>query len=204
MRRRFHFKARHSEPNIQRPTRGDLIQSSSEFLPDSSPTEAERSRRRLSLVISNSTLAFRNPRGSPRTQSDPLSTRFFQRGQGPRLRRHGQKCFQSPEWWSACALSTDKYISLMVSFVGAPRLGHRQSFPSAAFPLGFLPGFLICPLFPLSSPGCFPRNSKATSFFSLSPSLSLSPSPASSDFSRSYSDACGECTTYAAVHPLVG
>lgn len=60
--------------------------------------------------------------------------------------------------------TADMYISLIVSFVQASRLGHRQSFSFTVFPLGFLPGFLICPLFPLSSPGYFPRNSSATFF----------------------------------------
>lgn len=47
-------------------------------------------------------------------------------------------------------------------------------FPSQCFSLDFLPGFLICPLFPLSSLGYFPRNSSATFLFSLCLSLCLS------------------------------
>lgn len=93
-----------------------------------------------------------------------LKVRGFPAGSGPETAaRNGRKCFLSLGWWSACVCGMYKYISVMVSVfsVRASWLGHRQSFSLHSIPLGLLPGFLIRPLFPLNSPGYFPRNSSA-------------------------------------------
>lgn len=59
-----------------------------------------------------------------------------------------------------------KYISLLVSVFcwGLSAWSHTVFFLHS-IPLGLLPAFLICPLFPLNSPGYFPRNTSAPCFF---------------------------------------
>lgn len=109
----------------------------------------------------------RNPRGSPHTQSGPLSARL-----SSKVRDQDCSCFQSLGRWSACAFCIDKCISLIVSFCSGPSAWSQTVFFLHSIPLGFLPDFLICPLFPLSSPGYFPRNSSATFFFIFFSSMS--------------------------------
>lgn len=55
-----------------------------------------------------------------------------------------------------------KYISLIVSVFCSGLSAQSQTVSFLhSIPLGLLLGFLICPLFPLNSPGYFPKNTSA-------------------------------------------
>lgn len=59
-----------------------------------------------------------------------------------------------------------KYISLIVSVFCSGLSARSQTVLFLqTIPLGLLPAFFICPLFPLNSPGYFPRNTSAPFYF---------------------------------------